>query len=128
MEVTSLSYGRTRLGLQQVIVSLGDLLESSPNISNKTVTVAVMRPGHRNKSHLAATCMLPRICLLGRNRLEATAQRSATEAAAERLEQMPQNRVCVEMGPPIQRQEEISHKSETEQNTQLGAVTANTNQ
>lgn len=107
-------YVRTRLGLQQVIVSLSDLLKSSPNISKKTVTVAVMRPGHRNKkSHLAATCMLPRICLLGRNKPEATAQHSAMEAAAKRLEQMSQNRVCVEMGPPIQRQE-ISHESETQ--------------
>lgn len=34
MEVTSFTYGRTRLGLQRVTVSLADLLESSPNISN----------------------------------------------------------------------------------------------
>lgn len=101
MEVTSLTHGRTKLGLEQVIVSLGDLLRSSPNISNKTVTVAVMRPGHWNKkSHLAVTSMLPRICLLGRNRPEATAQHSATEAAAKRVEQISQNRACVEMGPP----------------------------
>lgn len=108
-------------------MSPGDL-ESSPSVSNKTVTVAVTRSGHRNnKSCLAVTCVLQRICLLGRNRQEATAQHSATEAEAEKLEQRSQDRVCVEMGPSTQRLE-ISYESEVKLTPQLRAVTANTNQ
>lgn len=117
MEVTSLAYTRTRLGLQQVTVSLADLLESSPNIANKPM--AVMSPGHRkNKSHLATTCTLPRTGLLGRNRPEETARHSALEAAAKRQEQESPGRVCVEMGLPIQIQQ-ISHELGSKKQPQL---------
>lgn len=102
----------TRPGLMQVIVSLGDVQVLSHHLqqdchrdSDRARPKGQLLPGC-NK-HAASS---KNFCLLGRSWTKATAQRSATEAAVQELEQISWNRACNPIGPQTKYRKSVTNK------------------